>query len=68
MMQALLTMAASITIWKSGEASVAVFRDEPAWSNLLSFVCVAFASASLGLQGVMGKRLDTPFSTTSAFL
>jgi hypothetical protein len=65
-LQALFTMAASIAIWKSGQPDVAVSRADPAWTNLLSFVGVAFMSASLGLQGIMGKRLNTPFSTTSA--
>jgi hypothetical protein len=63
-LQALFTMIAAIAIWKSGQPSVAVSRGDPAWTNLLSFVCVAFMSASLGLQGIMGKRLNTPFGTT----
>jgi len=62
--QALFTMAAALAIWKSGQPSVGDSRGDPAWSNVLSFVCVAFMSASLGLQGVMGKRLNTPFGTT----
>jgi Protein of unknown function (DUF1275) len=66
-LQALFTMAASIAIWKSGQPGVAVSRGDPAWTNLLSFVCVGFMSASLGLQGIMGKRLNTPFSTTSVY-
>jgi Protein of unknown function (DUF1275) len=64
-LQALFTMAASIAIWKSGQLGVAEDRGDPAWTNLLSFVCIAFMSASLGLQGIMGKRLNTPFGTTS---
>jgi len=67
-LQALFTMAASLAIWKSGEPGIAANRGDPAWTNLLSFVCVAFMSASLGLQGIMGKRLNTPFGTSSAFL
>jgi len=64
--QALLTMAAAIAIWKSGQSSVATSRDDPSWTNALSFVGLAFISLSLGLQGVQGKRLDTHFGTTSA--
>jgi hypothetical protein len=67
LLQALFTMAASIAIWKSGQPGVAVSRGDPAWTNLLLFVCVAFMSVSLGLQGIMGKRLNTPFSTTSKY-
>jgi len=62
--QAIFTMIASITIWKSHEGSIAATRGDPAWTNLLSFVCVVFMSASLGLQGIMGKRLNTQFTTT----
>jgi hypothetical protein len=67
LVQALLTMAAAIVIWKSGESSVAGSREDPAWTNVLTFVGLTFISLSLGLQGVQGKRLDTHFGTTSAF-
>ncbi|KAF8841085.1 hypothetical protein BDN67DRAFT_902103 [Paxillus ammoniavirescens] len=62
--QTVFTMAAAISIWKSGQGSVADARDDPAWSNTLSFVCIGFMSASMGLQGIMGKRLNTQFTTT----
>ncbi|EGO03244.1 hypothetical protein SERLA73DRAFT_23921, partial [Serpula lacrymans var. lacrymans S7.3] len=62
--QCICTMAAAIAIWKSGQGSVADVRDNPAWSNALSFVCIGFMSASMGLQGIMGKRLNTQFTTT----
>jgi hypothetical protein len=65
-MQALMTMAASIAIWQSGQPSISFERDLPAWSNVAAFVCVGFMSASLGLQGIMGKRVNTQFATTSA--
>jgi len=64
LLQALFTMAAAIAIWKSGQGSIAEVRGDPAWTNVLSFVCIAFMSASLGLQGIMAKRLNTPFGTT----
>ncbi|KAL4068486.1 hypothetical protein V8B97DRAFT_2058722 [Scleroderma yunnanense] len=62
--QTLFTMAAAIAIWKSGQPSFADARSNPAWSNTLSFVCIGFMSASMGLQGIMGKRLNTQFTTT----
>ena len=65
--QALFTMAAALAIWKSGQPSAADARDDPAWSNALSFVCIGFMSASMGLQGIMGKRVNTQFATTSTF-
>ncbi|KAG0698893.1 hypothetical protein DFH29DRAFT_1081562 [Suillus ampliporus] len=62
--QTVFTMAAAIAIWKSNEGSVADARDNPAWTNTLSFVCIGFMSASMGLQGIMGKRTNTQFTTT----
>lgn len=62
--QTLFTMGAAIAIWKSGQGSVADARADPAWSNTLSFVCIGFMSASMGLQGIMGKRTNTQFTTT----
>lgn len=66
--QTLFTMSAAIAIWKSGQASVADVRSNPAWTNTLSFVCVGFMSASMGLQGIMGKRMNTQFTTTGSGL
>ncbi|KAG1871552.1 hypothetical protein F4604DRAFT_1623408 [Suillus subluteus] len=62
--QTLFTMAAAIAIWQSHEGSVADARANPAWTNVLSFVCIGFLSASMGLQGIMGKRVNTQFTTT----
>lgn len=62
--QTLFTMAAALCIWKSGQPSTASDRDIPAWTNALSFVTVGFMSASMGLQGIMGKRVNTQFATT----
>ncbi|KAJ3876570.1 hypothetical protein F5051DRAFT_411199 [Lentinula edodes] len=63
-LQTLFTMAAALTIWKSGQSSVADDRGDPSWTNALSFVCLAFMSMSLGTQGIIGKRLNTQFTTT----
>lgn len=62
--QTLFTMCGAIVLWQSGSASVADNRGDPAWTNTLSFVAVGFISASMGLQGIMGKRLNTQFTTT----
>ena len=61
----LFTMAAAIAFWKSGQPSLATERAEPAWTNTLTFVGIAFMSASLGVQGILSKRLNTQFGTTS---
>ncbi len=68
LIQALFTMAAAIAAWKSGQGSIAEIRGNPAWTNALTFVAVGFMSASLGLQGIMGKRVNTQFATTSECL
>ena len=36
------------------------------YHNALAFVTIASLSMSLGLQGIMGKRVNTQFTTTSA--
>ena len=66
-LQSLFTMSAALAIWKSGKSSVANSRGEALWTNVLAFVCVSFMSMSLGLQGIMAKRVNTQFTTTSAF-
>jgi len=62
--QALFTMAAAICVWQSGQGSIASSRGDPAWTNATAFAAIGFASASLGLQGIMGKRVNTQFATT----
>ncbi|KZP11461.1 hypothetical protein FIBSPDRAFT_922152 [Athelia psychrophila] len=63
-LQSLFTMVAAVTIWRGGEASISDSRGDAVWTNALSYVCVAFLSMSLGLQGIMGKRVNTQFTTT----
>ncbi|KZT32176.1 hypothetical protein SISSUDRAFT_1055873 [Sistotremastrum suecicum HHB10207 ss-3] len=64
MIQALFTMAAAVTLWQSHQGSFAANRGDPAWTNALTFATIGFVSASLGLQGIMGKRVNTQFATT----
>jgi hypothetical protein len=59
-------MAAAISLWKSGQGSLASIRSEPAWTNARTYVCLGLMSTSMGLQGIMGKRVNTQFATTSA--
>ncbi|KAG2129653.1 uncharacterized protein EDB93DRAFT_1323428, partial [Suillus bovinus] len=65
--QTLFTMAAAVLMWKSDELSVADVRADPVWTNALSFVCIGFLSASMGLQAIMGRRVNTEFTTTGMF-
>ncbi|KAJ7253719.1 hypothetical protein B0H12DRAFT_1017513 [Mycena haematopus] len=62
--QAALTLVAGICIQQSEQDSIAVVRGEPSWTNSLTFAGLALMAASLGLQGIMAKRLNTHFSTT----
>ncbi|KIJ14513.1 hypothetical protein PAXINDRAFT_176697 [Paxillus involutus ATCC 200175] len=63
-LQALLTMGAAITSWQSGAPTFAAANSGAVWKTPLSFACLGFMSSSMGLQGVMAKRLNTQFSTT----
>jgi len=63
--QALFTMAAAIALWKSGQDSVASSRDDLAWTSASAYACLGLMSASMGLQGIMGKRVNAQFATTS---
>lgn len=38
-------------------------RYDPSWRTPMAMASLGFASATLGLQGVIGKRLNTPFGT-----
>ncbi|KAF8579645.1 hypothetical protein K439DRAFT_1637732 [Ramaria rubella] len=60
--QALFTMAAAILLWKGGQTSFG--SRGPTWTNAEGYAALAFASASMGLQGIMGKRVNTQFATT----
>ncbi|KAI0065235.1 hypothetical protein BV25DRAFT_1799340 [Artomyces pyxidatus] len=62
--QALFTMGAAIALWKTGQGSVAESRGDPAWSSAGTYACLGLMSASMGLQGIMGKRVNTQFATT----
>ncbi|KAF8217739.1 hypothetical protein K438DRAFT_1795562 [Mycena galopus ATCC 62051] len=64
LIQVLLTMGAALAVWKSGQGSIAAERGTPSWTNVDTFVCLALMSASLGVQGIVGKRLNTQFTTT----
>ncbi|KAK0213049.1 hypothetical protein DFS33DRAFT_92773 [Desarmillaria ectypa] len=68
MCQALFTMAAAITSWKSNQGYPGISDDRyvagPAWSDAVSFLCLMFMSCSMGMQGLMSLRLQTPSAAT----
>jgi len=63
-LQALLTMGGAIALWKSGQGSVASERGTPAWTNASTYAALGLISASMGLQGIMGKRINSQFATS----
>ncbi|KIJ35264.1 hypothetical protein M422DRAFT_180927 [Sphaerobolus stellatus SS14] len=60
--QTLFTMAAAILLWKNNQSSFGALG--PTWTKPEGFAALGFASASMGLQGIMGKRVNTQFATT----
>ncbi|KAI9432971.1 hypothetical protein H4582DRAFT_1990355 [Lactarius indigo] len=62
--QSLLTMGAAIALWQSHQGSVASGRDVPPWTKASTYACLGLMSSSMGLQGIMGKRVNTQFATT----
>ncbi|KAJ3212375.1 hypothetical protein HDU83_001847 [Entophlyctis luteolus] len=63
-LQALLLAIAAGCIRAADEPDVASSRGVPSWTSAPAFLGLAFASASLGLQGIVSKRLNTQFGTT----
>lgn len=59
LIQAILTLASALTFWA---------LETRVNNNVLYFFGVACLSASLGVQGIMARRLNTQFSTTSEWL
>ncbi|GAA6044015.1 hypothetical protein JCM8097_004300 [Rhodosporidiobolus ruineniae] len=62
--QALLCMAAALCAHYCGEESVAEFRTEGSWHSATGMAALGFASAALGLQGIVGKRIASNIGTT----
>ncbi|GAA6008094.1 hypothetical protein JCM11491_001880 [Sporobolomyces phaffii] len=60
----LLTMAAALCAHFSNEPSVAEFRTEASWRSATGMAALGFASASLGLQGIVSKRINSQFGTS----
>ena len=66
MFQALCTILAALVLWM-GYQDDQSFPTRPVWTSPYGFAAIAFASASMGLQGIMGKRVNTQFATTSTY-
>ncbi|WVF66520.1 hypothetical protein IAT40_001260 [Kwoniella sp. CBS 6097] len=62
--QALLAMAGALTAHYSGESGIASHRGDPSWQTPLGMAALAFISATMGIQGIVGKRIASPMNTT----
>ncbi|OCF60163.1 hypothetical protein L486_02843 [Kwoniella mangroviensis CBS 10435] len=62
--QALLAMAASLAAHYCGQDGIATYRGDPSWTNPLGMTALAFISATMGIQGIVGKRVASPMNTT----
>ncbi|KAJ8518226.1 hypothetical protein ONZ45_g4672 [Pleurotus djamor] len=69
LIQTLFTMGASIAVWKINQAinnpsQHSLIEETFGWTDIHTFLCVGFVSASLGLQGIIARRLNTQFAAT----
>jgi len=64
LIQALFAMAAALCAHFCGQDGIAVDRGAPSWSNATGMAALGFLSATLGLQGIVGKRVGSPMNTT----
>ncbi|GAA5963131.1 hypothetical protein JCM8115_001030 [Rhodotorula mucilaginosa] len=62
-MMGLMTLAATLCAHFSGEPSIAEYRTEASWQYAKGMAALCFASAALGLQGVVSRRLNSQFGT-----
>ncbi|WWC90209.1 uncharacterized protein L201_005142 [Kwoniella dendrophila CBS 6074] len=62
--QALLAMAAALCAHFSGQSGIATHRGDPSWTNGTGMAALGFISATMGIQGIVGKRIASPMNTT----
>lgn len=62
-MQAGLTMAAALCAIYAHQGGLSTDRGDPSWTDALGFLALAFASASMGLQALLGTRIGAHFAT-----
>lgn len=59
-----LTMAAALCAMTANESGLTDSRAHPSWTNARGVLALAFASASMGLQALLGTRIGAHFATT----
>lgn len=62
-LQSLGLVVACLMLHFGRQSDYATDRGQPSWTNGWGFAALAFLSATLGLQGIIGKRLNTQFAT-----
>ncbi|TXT12634.1 uncharacterized protein COLE_03044 [Cutaneotrichosporon oleaginosum] len=63
-LQMLMAAIAALLAHYSGESPYAADRAHPSWASPMGMGALAFLSASLGLQGIVGKRIGSAMNTT----
>ncbi|BEJ14480.1 hypothetical protein CspHIS471_0402470 [Cutaneotrichosporon sp. HIS471] len=63
-LQVFMAAIAAILSQFSGESAYAHDRAHPSWATPMGMGALAFLSASLGLQGIVGKRIGSAMNTT----
>jgi MFS family permease len=63
-LQAGFCAAAFVAFIVGDVASFATDRGDVAWHSVPAFIGLGFLSASMGMQGIVGKRLNTHYGTT----
>lgn len=64
MLQAGFMMGACVCVLVAHEPSYATDRGFVSWTDALGYVTICFTSASMGLQGIVAKRLNSHYGTT----
>lgn len=68
LIQAGLTMASALCAIYAHQSGVTDSRADPSWTDALGFLALAFASASMGLQALLGTRIGAHFATCVSWL
>ncbi|ORX34487.1 hypothetical protein BD324DRAFT_583432 [Kockovaella imperatae] len=62
--QLLLAVVGTCCAHFSGEKGIALDRGDPSWASPMGMSALGLISASMGLQGIIGKRLGSPMNST----
>lgn len=63
LLQAGLTMAGALCALYAHQSGLSDSRAEPSWTDARGILALAFISASMGLQALLGTRIGAHFAT-----